>query len=126
MTGAEMLHAWLKNNDMTQAVFAKSIGRSLAAVENIVAGRSTPSEDTAARIDEITEGAVPSHVWQPDTEGTQTSLYSHAEIAAELGITRQAVAAIEKQALRKLRRDPLLYRLWLEGTGIDLGWAEFA
>lgn len=129
MVGAELLGDWLKANGVTQVSFARSIGRSVGAVENIVAGRSVPSDETASRIDTETDGAVPSHVWQPQEAADEcagAAMHSHAEIAAELGITRQAVAAIEKQALRKLRRYPELHRLWLESTGVDLGWAEFA
>ncbi len=37
---------------------------------------------------------------------------SQADVAAELGITRQAVAAIEAKALAKLRRNPNVRELW--------------
>jgi hypothetical protein len=46
--------------------------------------------------------------------GRQNAYLTQAEIAAILRISERAVRAIEKRALRKLRRHPLLREVWAE------------
>lgn len=58
------LSAYLEPKDRTQDALAEKVGRSQAAVNRYVNGERFPDADTARKIEEATEGAVPFDIWQ--------------------------------------------------------------
>jgi transcriptional regulator with XRE-family HTH domain len=58
------LGAYFEPKERTQEALANRIGRSQAAVNRYVNGERFPDADTARKIEEATEGAVPFDLWQ--------------------------------------------------------------
>lgn len=58
------LGAYLEPKERTQEALAGLIGRSQAAVNRYATGERFPDADTARKIEEATEGAVPFDLWQ--------------------------------------------------------------
>lgn len=52
------LAQYLSREDLTQAAFAKKIGRSIATVSRIANGLQKPDTDTVLAIEDATRGAV--------------------------------------------------------------------
>lgn len=57
------LAAWLKQQKMTQAQFAKLIGSDQGHVSDLVRGKLRPRANNIARIEKATKGAVRFDDW---------------------------------------------------------------
>jgi len=62
--GRRLLRAWLEVPPRrTQAELARLLGRSDVQVHKWVFGKNIPDVVSAARLEEVTDGAVPSRAW---------------------------------------------------------------
>ena len=60
----EKLTSYLKENGLSQAVFAEKIGISQSALSKICTGENLPLLETAIRIHRETSGEVPADGWE--------------------------------------------------------------
>lgn len=63
-TYSRALAAFLTSNGRTQEALAEQISRTQVAVSRYAQGKRFPDAETARKIHEATEGAVPFDVWQ--------------------------------------------------------------
>jgi len=57
------LEAYLSQQNLKQADFAKQVGVTPATVSRLIAGQLAPSLDLAARIEDATKRKVPMRSW---------------------------------------------------------------
>lgn len=56
---------WLKEQDKSQTWFAAEVGVARAVLWRWIVGDQMPRLDFAAKIERVTEGAVPAVMWAP-------------------------------------------------------------